>query len=104
MLLRRFIRRKLDAFERANAYDMSYARAVLDADASAFFAMARFQSIAAYDGGLPADAVFAAKLASTVAEDCGPCTQLVASSRSTSCATPTSSRASGPEGPGTRSA
>ncbi len=76
-MLNWFIRRKLDAFERSFGYDMSYARAILEADRSALVALARVTAMGAYKGDLPAPAAYAAKIAATVAEDCGPCTQLV---------------------------
>lgn len=74
-----FIRRRLAAFERACGYDMSYARDILAADLRAFFAFARIMGLSRYDRGATRDAIFAAKLTAAMAEDCGPCTQLVVS-------------------------
>lgn len=71
------IRRKLAAFEREFDYDMSYARDLLAADLGAFLKFARATGISGYRKGAPADVVFAAKLVGTLAEDCGPCTQLM---------------------------
>jgi hypothetical protein len=76
-MLRWFIGRRLAAFERTYGYDLGYARQILAADLRAFLAVGRLQSMSAYRGGLPADVAAAVKIVGTVAEDCGPCTQLV---------------------------
>jgi hypothetical protein len=70
------IRNRLAAFERRYGYDISYAREILAADRSAFFAFARLSALGAYRRDVPKDVYWAAKLVGTVAEDCGPCTQL----------------------------
>ncbi len=70
------IRRRLAAFERHYAYDMSYARELLAADRRAFLAFARVQAITAYRRDVPLDVYCAAALTASVAADCGPCTQL----------------------------
>jgi hypothetical protein len=80
---------RIAAFERRYDYDMSYAREMLDANRSAFLKFSRASQIAREGAALPASAIFAAKLATSMAEDCGPCTpfrrQLFAlSSRATS--------------------
>ncbi|MCF6437611.1 carboxymuconolactone decarboxylase family protein [Pseudoalteromonas sp. MMG022] len=58
-------------------YDVSYMQDILTNDLSAFTRFMGFQTMAAYSGNLPADAVFAARLRAILWEDCGPCTQLV---------------------------
>ena len=70
-------RNRLRAVERTWDYDMSYARALLEADAKAFMAFAKVQGMTRYRKSIPRDAYYAAKIAGTVAEDCGPCTQLI---------------------------
>jgi hypothetical protein len=70
------IKRRLAAFEKAFDYDMSYAREITDADSRAMLAFARIQSMSEYKRDVPKDVYYAAKLAGTLAEDCGPCTQL----------------------------
>ena len=75
-MLRWMIRRKLAQFERANSYDASYMREVLDTDLGAFLKFARATGIGAYRKDVPLDVYFAAQLTSSVAADCGPCTQL----------------------------
>jgi hypothetical protein len=71
------IRRKIDAFEKAYDYDMSYMRDVLESDPAAARLFAQASAIGRYRKGVPAAAWYAAKLAGLMAEDCGPCTQLV---------------------------
>lgn len=71
------INRKLAAFEKQYGYDMGYARELLAIDRGAFFAFARVSGISEYKKDVPRDVYYAAKLVATLAEDCGPCTQLV---------------------------
>jgi len=70
------IRNRLAAFERKYDYDITYVREILATDRRAFFAFARLSGLGAYRRDVPRDAYWAAKLVGTVAEDCGPCTQL----------------------------
>jgi hypothetical protein len=71
-----FLRRKLDAFERAYSYDLGHARDLLDADPAALIAFGKVVGLAGYRKGVPPDPWFAAGIAGVLAEDCGPCTQL----------------------------
>jgi len=75
-MLKWLIRNRLAAFERQYEYDTSYARDLLAADTRAFFAYARLQGMTKYDRDVPKDVYHAVKLVGTIAEDCGPCTQL----------------------------
>ena len=75
-MLKWFIRRRLAAFEKTYGYDASYARELLDNDLGAFLAFAKITSMGNYHKGAPESAIYAAKLVGTLAEDCGPCTQL----------------------------
>lgn len=59
-------------------YDVSYLEALLDASPAAFLKFARAGAMARHCERAPAEAFFAAKLAGALAEDCGPCVQLVA--------------------------
>ena len=77
-MLKWLMRRRIAAFERAYDYDMSYARAILDASPRALLAFGRIEALARYRRDVPRDAYFAAKLVAAGAEDCGPCMQLVA--------------------------
>lgn len=76
-MLKWLIRRRLAAFEREYDYDVSYGRDILDADLRAALAFNKFNALAQYRRDIPADALTAASLVATMAEDCGPCTQLV---------------------------
>ena len=71
------LRWRIGAFERDFAYDGSYLRMVLDASTKAMLRLGAFQVFAAQRASLPRDAFYAARIAATMAEDCGPCTQLV---------------------------
>lgn len=70
------IRRQIKAFEQTYNYDMSYARELLDADPAAFRKFARVMGIARYCKDVPLSVWTAAGLVGSMAEDCGPCTQL----------------------------
>jgi len=76
--LKHLIRRRIAAFEREYDYDMSYAHQILDASPRALIRFNRIMDFARYCEGVPLEAWYAAKLAGTLGEDCGPCTQLVA--------------------------
>ena len=76
-MLKWLIRNRLAAFERKYDYDLTYARELLAADTRAFFAYAKIQGISTYRKDVPTNMYWAAKLVGTVAEDCGPCTQLL---------------------------
>lgn len=71
------IRRQIASFEQQYGYDLSYMRDLLDADLSAALRFAKVAALAEYCKDVPKDAWYAAKLVGTMAEDCGPCTQLV---------------------------
>ena len=71
------IRNRLSAFERSFDYDLSYVRTLLAADPRAFWAFSRLTGLSRYRRDVPVDAYYAVKLVGTLAEDCGPCTQLV---------------------------
>jgi hypothetical protein len=76
-MLKWLLRRWIAAFERDYGYDASYVHDILEASPRAALAFARAAKLGEYRRDLPAEAWYAAKLATTVAEDCGPCTQLV---------------------------
>lgn len=76
-MLKWLIRRRLDAFQRKYGYNVDYARDLLDADTTALLRFARLDGMARYRRDVPLDVYYAVKLTGTVAEDCGPCTQLV---------------------------
>src|SRR3954451_14792613 len=72
-IARRMLRR---ASKRYN-YDTSYLEMLLDASPSAFFKFAALAKAANHREVVPVEASFAAKIVGALAEDCGPCTQLV---------------------------
>jgi hypothetical protein len=76
-MIRWFVKRWLDKFERDWNYDASYMREVLDADPRAVLAFSKVEAISKYRKDVPPAAYFAAAITGTMAEDCGPCTQLV---------------------------
>jgi hypothetical protein len=71
------IRGRLAAFEKKFGYDTSYMRAMLDTDLGAFLRFARVTGISTYRRDAPLALYHAAKLTAVLAEDCGPCTQLL---------------------------
>jgi hypothetical protein len=76
-MLKWLIKNRLNAFERRFGYDVTYARELLATDTRAFLLYARVAGLSAYRRDVPADVYYAAKLTAVVAEDCGPCSQLV---------------------------
>lgn len=68
---------RLKAFEREFDYNMDYVRDILAATTRGFLAFSKALSLAKYREGVPRDAMYAASITATLAEDCGPCTQLV---------------------------
>ena len=64
-LFRRLARGRIDRFERAFGYDATYLREVLEVSPGAF-----------HREGVPADVMYATKVTTAAAEDCGPCAQL----------------------------
>jgi hypothetical protein len=71
------VKNRLAAFERRHGYDVSYMRDLLAADSKAFWAFASVQKMSRYRRDVPKQPYYAAKLVGAMAEDCGPCTQLV---------------------------
>jgi len=76
-MLKWLIRNRLAAFERSFDYDLSYARTLLAADTRAFLTFSKVMGLSRYRRDVPVDAYYAVKLVGTLAEDCGPCAQLV---------------------------
>jgi hypothetical protein len=76
-MIRWFLNRQMSAFEKKFDYDMSYAREILAASFGAFWRFTRILGLANYRQDVPRDAWYAAQIAATLSEDCGPCTQLV---------------------------
>ena len=76
-MLKWLIRKRIAAFERETGYDASYMRELLASDVRAFLRFAKVNGISRYRKDVPKDVYYATKITGTLAEDCGPCTQLV---------------------------
>jgi len=76
-MIRWFMRRWLDKFERTWNYDVSHMREMLDADPRAVMAFGKASGVGNYRKDVPLAAFCAAGIVGTMFEDCGPCTQLV---------------------------
>ena len=72
------IHRKLDAFEKEYDYDVSYSRELLDTSTKAMLLFHKATGLGDFREGVPKDPWFAARLVAMQFEDCGPCTQLIA--------------------------
>jgi len=70
-------RRSLRAFAKRYGYDVSYLEMLLNESPAGFFKFAPLMKAAAHREAVPIEASFAAKIVGALAEDCGPCTQLV---------------------------
>jgi hypothetical protein len=76
-MIRWFLRRWITKFERTWNYDAGYLRDLLDADPRAMMAFGKVAALSSYRKDVPPAACSAAGIVGTLAEDCGPCTQLV---------------------------
>ena len=75
-MIKWFLRRWITTFERTWNYDASYMHEVLDADPRALMAFSKVAGVSRYRKDVPRAAYYAAAITGTMAEDCGPCTQL----------------------------
>ncbi|HUO04748.1 MAG TPA: hypothetical protein VMU16_06075 [Candidatus Binataceae bacterium] len=75
-MFKRLLRWRMDKFERDFNYDMSYAREIAEYCPGAMLKINAVSGLAAYRRDLPLDVFHAAHIATALAEDCGPCTQL----------------------------
>ena len=75
-MLKAFFRNYIRGFEKTWNYDASYMRDVIDASAWSFLKFSLGYQ-AADKKAAPQEALLAAGLVGTMAEDCGPCTQLM---------------------------
>lgn len=76
-MLRFIAHRALDRFSKQFDYDVGYMRAILNASPRAFMRLYELTKGASHCEAAPKQAYYAAKLVGAMAEDCGPCTQLV---------------------------
>jgi hypothetical protein len=75
LMLRAYLSRWIDGFEKRYAYDASYMRHVLRASPASLMKFG-FGTRAADVNAAPHEALIAAGLVGTMSEDCGPCTQI----------------------------
>ncbi|MGB5813150.1 MAG: hypothetical protein WBG86_21630 [Polyangiales bacterium] len=73
------IGRKIDAFETEFSYDMDYARMLLRTSRKAMILFHKATGLGTFRQGVPDECWHAARIFTARQEDCGPCTQLVAS-------------------------
>jgi hypothetical protein len=71
------VKKRIAAFEKEFDYDMQYARDMYSASPRAFWKFSKILALSEHREDAPKEAWYAAKIAATLAEDCGPCTQLV---------------------------
>lgn len=76
-MIRSLLHRQIRKLERTHGYDATYLHEVLDASVPAFLKFGLFQVMSKHRDRVPSEAAFAAGIAATLSEDCGPCTQLV---------------------------
>jgi len=76
-MLKRMLHRTIAKLEREFDYDATYLHEVTDVSPAASIKFALFQPMANHRDQAPRDAYCAARIAATLSEDCGPCTQLV---------------------------
>ena len=70
------IKNRLAAFERQHGYDVSYMRELLAADPRRSGRLRGATKMSRYRRDVPKEPYYAAGSSATMAEDCGPCTQL----------------------------
>ena len=75
-MLKSWLHRRIGRLERTYGYDATYLHEVADISVPAALKFGLFQIMAYHDEDLPRDLGFAARMAATLNEDCGPCAQL----------------------------
>src|SRR3954471_13793882 len=76
IMIKWLLGKKINAFDRDYGYDSGYLREILAADLDAAIRFSKVMGLTRYRKGVPPEACYAAGLVGTMAEDCGPCTQL----------------------------
>jgi len=71
------VKRRLGAFARSFNYDTSYLSELYDASPRAFWKFSKVATLSQHREDVPKEAWYAARIVATLAEDCGPCAQLV---------------------------
>jgi len=75
-MIKWLLNRTIATFEKKFDYDASYMHDLVDASPRAARKFAKVMGLTSYREDVPPDALVAAGLATTLFEDCGPCTQL----------------------------
>jgi hypothetical protein len=75
-MIRWFLRKAIDKFERNWNYDASYMRDIIDASPRAAWLFSRAAALGQFRRDIPLEPWFAAGITAVRHEDCGPCTQL----------------------------
>ena len=75
-MIKSWMHRRIEKFARHYGYDAGYVHEIIDVSPAAVFKFGLFQIMASHRQDVPKEALFAAKLAAVLCEDCGPCTQL----------------------------
>ena len=75
-MLRWLMRKQLEKFGKAFDYDVGYMLDMAEVSPRAARLFGGIAKFAHYHRGAPKAALYAAGLTATLAEDCGPCTQL----------------------------
>ena len=76
-MMRALLHALIRKFETARRYDAAYLHEVVDASLRATWRFLSFERMSQHCEGVPKEAWFAARMAATLSEDCGPCTQLI---------------------------
>ena len=76
-MLKSWLHKRIARLELAYHYDASYLHEVVEVSVPAFLKFGLFQIMAYHREDVPRDLGFAARMAATLSEDCGPCTQLI---------------------------
>jgi hypothetical protein len=75
-MIRWFLRKAIDKFERDWYYDATYMRDISDASPRAAWLFSRAAALGQFRRDIPIEPWFAAGITAVRHEDCGPCTQL----------------------------
>jgi len=67
---------QIEGFEKHYQYDASFLKTMRRESPGAFAAYCHFAVMGRFQGSLPPEVSFVAKIAAIMTEDCGPCTQL----------------------------
>jgi hypothetical protein len=76
-VIRAILHAQLRKFEAAFGYDAAYMHEVVNASLKATWRFMSFERMSQHCEDVPKEAWFAARMAATLSEDCGPCTQII---------------------------